>query len=136
MTIRLLSHRVKVSFFTRACDMYLNFTDCLFLNVWTPLNVTTNLPVFFWIHGGAFKYGSGNIYDGSWWVKVAQESKVPILVVTFNYRLGALGYMGDAMFAAENGKTVGNFGMLDQLVAFKWVKNNIAYFGRFSHFTM
>ncbi|KAF0980379.1 hypothetical protein FDP41_013593 [Naegleria fowleri] len=103
--------------------------DCLFLNIWTPTNISKPLPVFFWIHGGAFKQGSGNIYSGDYWVQIAQDTNAPIVLVTINYRLGILGFLNDDMFLAENGKTSSNWGMLDQIAALKWVRNNIANFG-------
>ncbi|KAG2391940.1 hypothetical protein C9374_013425 [Naegleria lovaniensis] len=109
--------------------------DCLFLNIWTPVNISKPLPVFFWIHGGAFKQGSGNIYSGDYWVQIAQDAQVPIILVTFNYRLGVLGFLNDQMFLDENGKTSSNWGMLDQLAAFRWVKNNIASFGKYNSCT-
>ncbi|KAG2393255.1 hypothetical protein C9374_006786 [Naegleria lovaniensis] len=105
--------------------------DCLILNIWTPANVTSNalLPVFFWIHGGGFKKGSGNIYAGDHWVQVASELNAPLIVVSVNYRLGVFGFLYDSMFYAENGKTPGNWGLLDQIMALKWVQQNIANFG-------
>lgn len=90
--------------------------DCLSLNVFTPTapQGTENLPVLFWIHGGAFTNGAGSIpwYDGS---HLAGRGTV---VVTINYRLGALGYLGSS-----------NLGTLDQLAALRWVSKNIASFG-------
>lgn len=100
--------------------------DCLYLNIWTP--VTTDkkpLPVMFFIHGGSDAFGSASepVYDGSF------LSKKGVVVVTINYRLGLLGFMGDAAFTAEDvNKTSGNYGMLDILAALKWVNANIANF--------
>lgn len=104
--------------------------DCLYLNVWVPDGTApdSQLPVMVFIHGGAFYQGSGgaagtvggtvsgNLYDGTY---LAAAGKV--LVVTFNYRLGALGFL------SHGGKD--NFGFADQTVALEWVKANIARFG-------
>jgi para-nitrobenzyl esterase len=102
-----------------------NSEDCLFLNVWTPLgaNRFTDLPVFVWIHGGALVNGAGLGFDPS--VMVAQNN---IIVVTINYRLGALGWLADAAVADANGDS-GNYGLMDQQLAMKWVQNNIRGFG-------
>jgi para-nitrobenzyl esterase len=89
--------------------------DCLNLNVFSPVsNPNASLPVLVWIHGGAYTNGSGSIawYDGS---SLASRGSV---VVTINYRLGALGFLGD-----------GNFGTLDMISALRWVKKNIGSFG-------
>lgn len=94
--------------------------DCLALNVWTPkLDPTAKTPVMVFIHGGSFTAGSGNLhlYDG------ANLSKKGVVVVTINYRLGALG------FFASPGGPAGNQGLLDQRAALSWVKTNIAKFG-------
>jgi para-nitrobenzyl esterase len=90
--------------------------DCLFLNVYVPKNAQpeSNLPVLYWIHGGAYTNGAGSIawYDGS---KLASRGTI---VVSINYRLGALGFAGD-----------GNYGVLDMLSGLRWVQRNIAAFG-------
>jgi para-nitrobenzyl esterase len=94
--------------------------DCLALNVWTPkLDAAAKAPVMVFIHGGSFTSGSGNLelYDG------AKLSKKGVVVVTINYRLGALGF-----FASPGGPS-GNQGILDQRAALTWVKNNIEKFG-------
>lgn len=99
--------------------------DCLTLNVWTPANAK-NAPVFFWIHGGAFVGGSSreSLYDGS---KLAAQGAV---VVTINYRLGVLGWLAHPGLSAESPLGVsGNYGLLDQIEALKWVRKNIASFG-------
>jgi para-nitrobenzyl esterase len=99
--------------------------DCLFLNVWTPADARPfdRLPVFFWIHGGALVNGAGFGYDPS--AMVAQDH---IIVVTINYRLGALGWLADAALADAAGDS-GNYGLMDQQFAMTWVRNNIAHFG-------
>ncbi|MBM0108371.1 carboxylesterase family protein [Steroidobacter sp. S1-65] len=99
--------------------------DCLYLNVWAPEGVR-DAPVFFWIHGGALTSGSGAeaIYDGT---KLAQRG---VVVVTINYRLGALGYLAHPELSAESPEKIsGNYGLLDQIEALRWVKTNIAAFG-------
>ncbi|MFM8445698.1 MAG: carboxylesterase/lipase family protein [Methylococcus sp.] len=94
--------------------------DCLFLNVWRPRNLAENakLPVLVFIHGGAFVGGSGAdaLYDGTY---LAAHHRA--ILVTLNYRLGVLGFL-----ATAGG---GNFGLLDQQAALRWVKDNIARFG-------
>ncbi|XP_045431135.1 bile salt-activated lipase isoform X3 [Pipistrellus kuhlii] len=104
--------------------------DCLYLNIWVPQGkkeVSRNLPVMIWIYGGAFLMGSGQganvlknyLYDGE---EIATRGNV--IVVTFNYRVGPLGFLstGDANLP-------GNFGLRDQHMAIAWVKRNIAAFG-------
>jgi para-nitrobenzyl esterase len=99
--------------------------DCLSLNIWTPKNAV-NAPVFFWIHGGALVGGasSQSVYDGA---KLAAQG---VVVVSINYRLGVLGYLAHPELSAESSEGVsGNYGLLDQIEALKWVKRNIASFG-------
>jgi len=100
--------------------------DCLFLNVWTPrVEAGAKLPVMVWIHGGAFVIGAGSqsLFDG------AALAKRGAVVVTFNYRLGALGFFSHpALDRAEPNGPV-NFGLLDQIAALRWVQANIAAFG-------
>src|SRR5580704_12693773 len=98
--------------------------DCLYLNVFTPnLNPSAKLPVIFWIHGGGNVDGESNDYDGS---KLAAQGHT--VVVTINYRLGLLGFLAHPALDAE-GHLFGNYGILDQQFALKWVKQNIAEFG-------
>ncbi|MGI9386173.1 MAG: carboxylesterase/lipase family protein, partial [Methyloligellaceae bacterium] len=94
--------------------------DCLSLNVWTPQKKSgSGRPVMVFIHGGAFVFGSSAnpLYNGS---ALAARG---VVVVTLNYRLGALGFL-----AGIDGLT-GNYGFLDQQLALKWVRDNIAAFG-------
>ena len=93
--------------------------DCLYLNIWTPATDNKKRPVMVWIHGGAFIMSTGNdpMYSGS---VLAQRGN--LVVVTINYRLGALGFL------YVPGKTV-NAGSQDQVLALKWVKENIHLFG-------
>ena len=102
--------------------------DCLYLNVWTPAagKPGKKLPVTLWIHGGGYSAGWGfePEMDGEEW---ARHSGV---LVTFNYRLGLLGFLAHPALSAESEHGVsGNYGMLDQIAALKWVKANIAQFG-------
>ena len=95
--------------------------DCLYLNVWTPARDTTDrLPVLFWIYGGGLVQGSGSkpFYDGD---SLARRGAV---VVTINYRLGAFGF-----FTHPDLGAAGNWGLLDQIAALQWVRDNIARFG-------
>ena len=100
--------------------------DCLYLNVYTPGADLARRPVFVWIHGGGFTAGSASqaIYYGG---PLAERGDV--VVVTINYRVGALGY---ACFDQRGGASWGataNAGQLDQIAALEWVRDNIAAFG-------
>ncbi|MBN1630785.1 MAG: carboxylesterase family protein, partial [Thermoleophilia bacterium] len=101
--------------------------DCLYLNVWSPADsADEQLPVMVWIHGGSFESGSGSmaIYDG------ANLATKGVVVVTINYRLGPLGFLAHPALSAESADGVsGNYGLLDQVAALHWVRNNIAGFG-------
>ena len=102
--------------------------DCLYLNVWTPAagKPGAKLPVTLWIHGGGYTAGWGfePEMDGEEWAKHGG------VLVTFNYRLGMLGFLTHPALSAESPHGVsGNYGMLDQIAALKWVKANIAQFG-------
>jgi para-nitrobenzyl esterase len=99
--------------------------DCLFLNVWTP-DGARNAAVLVWIHGGALTSGSSSegLYDG------ANLAAHGVVVVSINYRLGILGYLAHPQLSAESSDGVsGNYGLLDQIEALRWVKRNIAAFG-------
>ena len=101
--------------------------DCLTVNVWTPNAAAgAKLPVMVWIYGGGFREGgsASPLYDGT---ELAQRG---VVVVTFNYRLGWLGFLDLPALAAENpDEPVGNYGLMDQIAALKWVQRNIAQFG-------
>lgn len=101
--------------------------DCLYLNVWTPAKRnTTGLPVLVYFHGGGFIAGDGSEprYDG------ASMAKKGIVVVTVNYRLNLFGFLALPELSAEAPyKASGNYGLLDQNAALKWVNQNIAAFG-------
>jgi para-nitrobenzyl esterase len=102
--------------------------DCLSLNVWFPASAARHaLPVMLWIHGGGFILGSGtqSIYDGT------QLATRDVVVVTINYRLGPLGWMAHKGLLGQDAKhpAAGNYGLLDQVAALEWVRDNIAAFG-------
>jgi para-nitrobenzyl esterase len=98
--------------------------DCLYLNVSTPtLRREAKRPVLVWIHGGGFTQDGALNYDGT---KLAAGGTV---VVTINYRLGALGFLAHPALASRPGGPAGNYGLMDQQAALRWVKNNIAQFG-------
>jgi len=102
--------------------------DCLFINVWRPAGAAANakLPVMVWIHGGAFVFGSGSQPDFSG-VAFAKQG---VELVTFNYRLGRLGFFAFPALTREHPEEVkGNYAYLDQIAALKWVQKNIAAFG-------
>lgn len=101
--------------------------DCLYLNVWTPAKKPDErLPVMVWIHGGAFNFGSSSQpeYNGR---NLANKG---VVVVTINYRLGPLGFLVHPLLSKESADGVsGNYGLLDQIAALKWVQKNISAFG-------
>jgi para-nitrobenzyl esterase len=101
--------------------------DCLYLNVWTPAKTTSDkLPVMVWIYGGAFWFGEGSnpLYDG---VNLANHG---VILVTFNYRVGPLGFLAHPLLSKESPhNSSSNYGLLDQIAALQWVQKNIAAFG-------
>lgn len=105
--------------------------DCLYLNVWTPApSPGAALPVMVWIYGGGFSSGSASmpIFDG------AQLAKHGVVVVTIAYRGGPMGFLALSALSAESEHHVsGNYGLLDQLAALRWVQNNISAFGGDPH---
>ena len=99
--------------------------NCLYLNVWTTAAETeAKRPVMVWIHGGGLSLGWSHqrLYDGS------NLAKRGVVLVSINYRLGALGFLAHPLLSAESGVS-GNYGLLDQIAALKWVQRNIAAFG-------
>ena len=99
--------------------------DCLTLNVWSPADAQ-KAPVIVWIHGGALVTGSSRetLYDGA---RLASEG---VVVVSINYRLGVLGYLAHPALSAESPQGLsGNYGLMDQIEALRWVQRNIAAFG-------
>ena len=99
--------------------------DCLNLSVWTPDGAAPNSrrPVLVWIHGGGFFNGSSDIYNSR-----RLATRGDIVVVTINYRLGALGFLAHPALAGADG-AVGNYGLADQQAALRWVRDNVAAFG-------
>ena len=106
--------------------------DCLLLNIFTGANATANavqsenlLPVAIYVHGGSYRSGSGNLYPGG---PLVSFMKGQGIVVTINYRLGALGFLGSQQLRALDAKdgSTGNMGIQDQRLAFQWVQDNIA----------
>jgi para-nitrobenzyl esterase len=108
--------------------------DCLTLNVWAPENAARNaaLPVMVFIHGGGNTIGSASevtqagyrLYDGA---RLAARGNV--IVVTLQYRLGALGFLAHRSLASEANGVAGNHGLLDQIEALRWVQRNVRAFG-------
>jgi para-nitrobenzyl esterase len=103
--------------------------DCLYLNVYTPDldRRGGGRAVLVWIHGGGFTSGAGRDYDPT---KLAAEG---IVVVTINYRLGALGFLAHPALASSPGGPAGNYGLMDQQAALRWVQDNIRGFGGDPH---
>lgn len=105
--------------------------NCLYLNIWTPRVATAaNLPVIVFIHGGAFTSGAGSIriYNG------AHLAQTGVVVVTINYRVGIFGFFAYPQLAAESSHHAsGNYGLLDQIAALRWVQRNIRSFGGDPH---
>lgn len=100
--------------------------DCLFANIWT-FEGARNAPVMLWIHGGALRVGSGSasFYEGS------DFARDGVILVTFNYRLGALGFFAHPALtkAAASDAPLANYGIMDQIAMLRWIKRNIAAFG-------
>ncbi|GGF77647.1 carboxylesterase/lipase family protein [Alteromonas lipolytica] len=98
--------------------------DCLSVNVWTAGTDKSNRPVLVWVHGGGLTTGSSDVplYNGE---ALAEQG---VVVVSLNYRVGILGFLSHPALQKENGMS-GEYGLLDQVAALKWVKQNIASFG-------
>lgn len=100
--------------------------DCLYLNIWRPTNITEPLPILVYIHGGSLTSGSSAYedYNGE------EMAKTGVIMITIAYRLGVFGYFAHEALANEspNG-TTGNYGLLDQIQALKWINENASYFG-------
>ena len=101
--------------------------DCLYLNVWVPKHkASAGLPVLVWIHGGGYKNGSASmtLYDGE------QLARQGIIFVSVAYRLGAFGFLAHPELSKESPHgSSGNYGLMDQIAALEWIKNNISAFG-------
>ncbi|KAI9052229.1 hypothetical protein LZ554_003586 [Drepanopeziza brunnea f. sp. 'monogermtubi'] len=102
--------------------------DCLTINVQRPKGTTasSNLPVLFWIWGGAFQFGSSTLYDASILLEESRKNGQPIIFVTANYRSGAFGFLPGKEVKADGAS---NLALLDQRLALEWVADNIAAFG-------
>jgi para-nitrobenzyl esterase len=115
-----------------------NTEDCLYLNVFTPArgdhggdadrdddddDAADRLPVMVWFHGGALLVGESDDYDP---VRLVDRG---VIVVTVNYRLGVLGFLAHPALSAEAGDHSGNYGLMDQQAALRWVQRNISRFG-------
>lgn len=114
-------------FYSDPAYRYESSEDCLYLNIWTPAgSEDEKLPVALWIHGGGYGGGNGGEmeFDG------AAFCRNGVILVTINYRLGLLGFMAHPWLTAESEEHIsGNYGILDQIQALKWVHENIAAFG-------
>lgn len=110
--------------------------DCLYLNVWTPdLSPDEALPVMVWLHGGGNSTGSAVQFAEAGTDELAYNGQIlieaaprPIVVVTANYRLNRFGFLAHAGLTAEQGAS-GNYGLMDQQAALRWVRDNISIFG-------
>jgi para-nitrobenzyl esterase len=98
--------------------------NCLYLNVFAPARPSgRRLPVMVWVHGGSLLVGESNDYNPAALVSHG------VIVVTINYRLGALGFLADAALASHPGGPTGDYGLMDQQAALRWVQRNIGSFG-------
>ncbi len=101
--------------------------DCLYLNIWTPAkSAKEKLPVLVWIYGGGFSFGSTAepVHNGE------HLARKGVVLVSIAYRVGQIGFLAHPELSAENPHGVsGNYGLLDQIAALKWIQNNIAAFG-------
>lgn len=97
--------------------------DCLTLDIRAPLQVDRPLPVMIWIHGGSNRAGGsgGTVYS-----RITEQG---VVLVSVQYRLGIFGFLSHRELAAEQGGSSGNYGLMDQIVALRWVQDNIARFG-------
>ena len=102
--------------------------DCLFLNIWAPTQTLgqkgAKLPVAMWIHGGGYDHGYAyeKPMGGEEWAARG------VILVSINYRVGVLGFLSHPELTAEQGQS-GNYGLMDQIAALRWIKDNIAAFG-------
>jgi para-nitrobenzyl esterase len=98
--------------------------NCLYLNVFTPAgSKARNLPVMVWVHGGSLRTGESDDYNPAGLIRDG------VVVVTINYRLGALGFLADSALASHPGGPAGNYGLMDQQAALRWLERNIRGFG-------
>lgn len=101
--------------------------DCLYLNLWTPAQATpaSKLPVIVFLYGGGFTIGSSGManYDGE------AVAKAGAVFINFNYRVGAFGFLAHPELSSEQGGHSGNYGIMDQTAALRWIRENVARFG-------
>lgn len=100
--------------------------DSLYLNIWKPAHATANLPILMFIHGGSLTTGTSasDDYNGE------ELAKKGIIMITIQYRLGIFGYFAHPDLITESGNnTTGNYGLLDQIMALRWINDNASYFG-------
>ena len=100
--------------------------DSLYLNIWRPNTDETNLPILMFIHGGSLTSGSAAFsdYNGE------EMAKTGVIMITIQYRLGVFGYFAhEELINESDNHTTGNYGLLDQIKALKWINDNAAYFG-------
>ncbi|WP_328296770.1 carboxylesterase family protein [Streptomyces sp. NBC_00435] len=100
--------------------------DCLYLDVYRPRGVRTGdrLPVILWMHGGAYSQGTGTQFGGRTMAELTGS-----IVISINYRLGQLGYLGLPELARQDTARSGSFGLMDQIAALRWTRENIGAFG-------
>ncbi|OKL61839.1 hypothetical protein UA08_02295 [Talaromyces atroroseus] len=131
-------HGVMQNMFERlSSEQYPSEFDCLHLNIYVPPDfehLRERLPVFAYIHGGAFNCGDNTTeFDGNHLVKRSMELNSPIIIVTINYRLNVLGFMSSRELAAEAQATgdvvIRNQGLNDQRLALQWIQSHIHHFG-------
>ena len=108
--------------------------DCLYLNIWRPANISTNLPILVYIHGGSLTSGSSASDD----FNGEAMAKTGVIMITIQYRLGIFGYFAHEQLAKESeNNTTGNYGLLDQIQALKWIRENASYFkGQMNNITI
>ena len=100
--------------------------DCLYLNIWKPNTDKKDLPILFYIHGGSLTTGSSAFADYNGETLARND----VITITIGYRLGIFGYYADKNLQEESvNNTTGNYGLLDQIKALKWVSDNASYFG-------
>ncbi len=101
--------------------------DCLYMNLWTPAQATpaSKLPVIVFLYGGGFTIGSSGManYDGE------AMAKAGAVFINFNYRVGAFGFLAHPELTREQGGHSGNYGIMDQTLALRWIRENVARFG-------
>lgn len=119
---------IQEPWFSELASCYPQSEDCLYLNIWSNTKIKTNKTVMVFIHGGAYGYGgtSDPVYDGHNFV----EAHPDIILVTIAYRVGVMGFIDFSFVEGSKGyEDSVNLGILDQVMALRWLKNNIENFG-------